>query len=117
MRQTRGLGECAAELADAQSSLVVLELTRQNFSGVLRLVSELGRKHPVARAIVLAERGLEDYEWLLREAGAIHFTSSPRELAGLERLVRNHFRRLPVIPTTLAAQVWETLPWSEATSA
>lgn len=114
LRQTRGLGECAAELAEFPTSLLALELTRQNFAGVLALLSAVGRKFPQARVVILAQRELGDYEWLFREAGAIHFTSSPRELAGLPGLVRRHFRRVPAPPaTSLAAQVWDALPWGD----
>jgi hypothetical protein len=114
LRQTRGLGAAAAELDEAPTSLLALELTRQDFTGVLALVSEIGHKFSRARVIILAERGLDDYEWLFREAGAVYFTSSPRELPGLADLVRRHFRRLPTLPAaSLAAQVWDTLPWND----
>jgi hypothetical protein len=114
LRQTRGLGAAAAELAEAPTSLLALELTRQNFTGVLAMMSEIGRKLSRARIMILAERGLDDYEWLFREAGAVYFTSSPRELPGVANLVRRHFNRLPAPPAaSVAAQVWDTLPWSD----
>jgi hypothetical protein len=117
LRQTRGLGECAHELAAAPASLLALEVTRENLSGVLTLLSDLGRKFPLARAMVLAERGLEPYEWLLREAGAVHFTTSPREPDELARLATRHVNRVGVSETHWAARIWSSLPWSDAATA
>lgn len=114
LRQTRGLAEAAGELAEAPTSLLALEVTRQNFTAVLAQVSEIERKLSPARVIILAQRGLGDYEWLFREAGAIYFTSSPRELSGLVNLTLRHFSRLPApAALSLAAQVWDALPWSD----
>jgi hypothetical protein len=50
---------------------------------------------------------------LLREAGAVHFTVSPRSLPGWTRSVVRHFERLPAPRANLAADVWNTLPWSD----
>ena len=74
LRQTHRLAECADELAESPDSLLALELTRENLSGLLDLLAGLGKKFPRARAVVLAERGWEPYESLVREAGAVHFT-------------------------------------------
>ena len=114
LRETRGLGECAAELAATPTSLLAFELTRQNFAGVLPIVSRIGGTFPRARVIILAQRGLDDYQWVLREAGAIHFTSSPRALLGLGDVIRRHFSGIPAPPiASLAAQAWDELPWSD----
>jgi hypothetical protein len=86
LRQTRGLEDCAADLEAFPTSLLVLELTRGNLLGLLELLWGLGRRYPLARAIVVAARELERYEWLAREAGAMHFTTSPRSGAELARL-------------------------------
>ncbi len=118
LRETRGLAECAAELAETPTSLLALEVTRQNFAAVLALVTRIGGKFPRARVIILAQRGLDDYEWALREAGAIHFTSSPRRLLGLASLIRRHFAGIPAPPiASLAAQAWDDLPWSDVAMA
>jgi hypothetical protein len=118
LRQTGGLRECALELAEHPSSLLAVELTGQNLAQVMALVTEVSRKWPHARIIVLAQRGLDACEWLLREAGAIHFTTSPRQLVGLGGLVRRHFERI-CVPSTAspAAHIWDALPWSGAATA
>ena len=112
MRQTRSLAECAAELAAAPQSLLALELSRQNVAGVLALLNGLGRQYPSAVAAVLAERGWESYEWLLREAGAMHFTTSPRQADELVRLAVRHISRQSAPQKNFAAQIWDALPWS-----
>ncbi len=112
MRQTRSLAECAAELAAAPESLLALELSRQNVAGILALLSSLGRQYPSAAALVLAERGWESYEWLLREAGTMHFTTSPRQPDELVRLVAGHISRQSAPQQNFAAQIWDALPWS-----
>jgi hypothetical protein len=114
LRQTRGLGECALELAAAPSSLLAVELNRENAAGVLSLLNTVGRRFPLAVALVLAERGLESHEWLLREAGAVHFTTSPREADDVARLALRHFSRQAAPAQSLATRIWDALPWSEA---
>lgn len=113
LRQTRGLRECSDELALSPASLLVLELTLENLGGVLALVGDLGHKFPLARAIVVAERHLAPYECLLREAGAAHFTTSPRESRCLAGLASRHVDRTAVPMTDLATEIWDELPWIE----
>ncbi len=112
-------GRCtsAAGLAAAPASLLALELTRENCSEVLALVSDMRREFPLARVLVLADRGMEAFEWLLREAGAVHFTTSPRMLDGLAHLVRSHFSRIPEPPAEFATRLWDSLPWRDVATA
>jgi hypothetical protein len=114
LRETRGLAECADELEAAPGSLLALETTRKNLSGVLDLLADVARRYPGARAVVLAERGLEPYEWLMREAGAAHFTTSPREAEDLARLAERHVGRAGSSQADPAARIWRSLPWSDA---
>jgi hypothetical protein len=113
LRQTRGLRECAGELALAPCSLLALELTLENLAGVLALLGDLDQKFPLARAIVVAERRLAAYKWLLREAGAVHFTTSPRESRCLAGMASRHVDRTAVPMTDLATEIWDELPWNE----
>ena len=112
--QTRALAECSAALAAAPMSLVALETSAGNLNGVLAWLAQLPATFPLARAVVLADHGLQSHEWLLREAGAVHFAISPRELDGLAPLMQNHLARLPAPNASFAEQVWNSLPWSEA---
>ena len=113
LQQTRSLAECTTELAAAPTSLVALEVTAANFAGVLPWLGRLSARHPLARAVVLADRGLVNGEWLLREAGALHVTTSPRDLGWFRGLIKNHLAGLPSPKVGLARELWDALPWSE----
>src|SRR5262249_28070256 len=112
VRQTRSLDECRKELAAAPASLVVLELSPGNVLGVLQCLTDWNGEFPLARPVVVAERGLAAFEWLVREAGAVDFISSPRRLGFLAGIARRHAERLPVSLSDPAEQIWSTLPWS-----
>jgi hypothetical protein len=113
VRETRNFADCRRELTAWPASLVAVEVSRTNVAGALDLLTEVARKYPLARAAAVAERGCEPYEWLLREAGAIHFTTSPRESDALARLAVRLAARGPVPRTTLVAQIWDSLPWQD----
>jgi hypothetical protein len=112
LRQTRGLDDCAAELEMAPASLLVLELTRENLLRLLEMLSGLGRRYPLARAIVVAAREFERYEWLVREAGALHFATSPRAGAQLVRLAMRQAQSGNSTEGETDAQAWTALPWT-----
>ena len=114
MRQIRSLDQCAGELAELPGSLLALELRRENLLGVLDLLVELGREFPLARFVMLAERGCEEYEKLMHEAGAVYFSTSPRQLSSVARLASNHLQRQPTMRVSLAAEIWSSLPWGDA---
>ncbi len=111
--ETRTPADCRCELAARPASLVAVELLQTNVTGTLDLLALVARTFPLARAVAVAERGWEPYEWLLREAGAIHFTTSPRQSDALARLAVRHAARVPLPRTTLVAQIWDSLPWQE----
>jgi hypothetical protein len=117
IRQTRALSECGAALAAAPTSLVALEVNAGNVSGALSWLVQMPTRFPLARAVVLADRRLVSYEWLLRDAGAVHFTTSPRELARVASIVRNHLSRLPASNASFAELMWDSLPWGEVATA
>lgn len=113
LQQTRRLAECVDALAEAPDSLLALELTRENVSGVLDLLADLGQKFPRTRAVVLADRSCASYEGLMREAGAVHFTTSPRESENLARLAKRHRETIPASRASAVALIWDSLPWSD----
>ncbi len=114
LRETRSLAECREELAQAPASLLAVELSPGRLSESLDLLSDVGRAYPLARTVMMAPRGCESYEELLGEAGAVHFTTSPRTAATIARLAARHAARVPRPRTTFAAQIWESLPWPDA---
>lgn len=114
LRETRSLAECRAELAAAPASVLVVEITPARLSGTLDLVADAPRLFPLASIVVVGPRDSASCESLVREAGAVHFTTSPSAAAEIARLTLRHAERVPRPRTSLAAQIWESLPWPEA---
>ena len=112
--ETRSLAECFDELAQSPAGLAVVELTAAGVTALLRRLAQWQRDFPLARMAVVADRSLAGCEWLLREAGAVHFTCSPRQLGPLARLVRRHLAKAPSAPpASLSEQIWASLPWGK----
>jgi hypothetical protein len=109
--QTRTLAECRDMLAEYRSSFLVLEVTRSNLDLLLRRLPEIERRFPAARVAVVAEREMARCEFLLREAGAIHFTTSARRLQAIAIAAQRHLNQLPRPELSLVETIWDTLPW------
>jgi hypothetical protein len=114
IRQLRVLGDVTAELALSPASLLVVEVAAANFSPVLELLGEMGRAFPLARAVAVGEQNAESPRDALREAGAVDFVTSPRSADRIAGIVRRHLERAPRPRLTLAARIWESLPWQDA---
>ncbi|MHB1033527.1 MAG: hypothetical protein ACYC35_01600 [Pirellulales bacterium] len=111
IHQTRSLEECWEALARCPASLAVLELTKANAEALIRRLADLDRRFPQARAIVVAARSLAAYENLAREAGAIHFETSPRRLGAVAATWRRHRDALPERKMNTPARILAGLPW------
>jgi hypothetical protein len=98
-------------LARWPASFLVVELTRANAEALVARMASLGREFPLARAAVVADRKLGWCEWTLREAGAVHFAVSPREMAPLARVAVRHLDAAPSPERTLTERIWARLPW------
>jgi hypothetical protein len=85
--ETRTLDECWRRLVRQPAALAALELTADNVRPLLATLLRLQSELPEVRAIVMAERRLNAYGDLVREAGAIHFIVSPRALGDVNVLV------------------------------
>ena len=109
--EARSLPECWEMLARWPASLLVVELTRWNARALIERMASLGREYPLARIAVVAERNLASCEWLVREAGAVHFLVSPRRLGPLARLAVRHLDAAPRPERTLTERIWDHLPW------
>ncbi len=109
--ETRSLAECWEELAEAPAGFVVLELTAATADDLLRRMARLEGEFPLAAAAVVADRSLAGYQWLAREAGAVHFTCSARQLGPMARLARCHLDRAPSLPQSITGRIWASLPW------
>ena len=110
---TRSLTECAGELAAAPGSLVAVELTVRIAAALAAFVGRTNDRMTPTRVIVLAERKLAEYEWWMREAGAVHFETSPRKLGVLSGLIARHARDVVPPPASLRDRIWMRLPWGD----
>ncbi|MCH8924492.1 MAG: hypothetical protein IIA67_15250 [Planctomycetes bacterium] len=110
--ETRTWGECLGQLCEASRSVVALELVPQGVERVLAALEELDRRFPHAVPIVLAARSMRAHGPLMREAGAMHFASSPRRLDVVAQLVRRHLDRMPEPAGSLRDTVWARMPWA-----
>jgi hypothetical protein len=108
--ETRHLAECWETLAAAPAAFLVVELTAQGAGDLLDRMARLPREYPLARVAVVAARRLAAYEWLLREAGAVDFTCSPRRLGPLGEAAVRHLAAVPLPHQGLAERIWATLP-------
>jgi len=110
--ETRTLDYCWRELAASPASFVIVELAG-DIGTLLRRLARLGGEYPAARAAVVADRPLAQCEWLLREAGAVHFLCSPRQAGPLAQLACRHLAQVPPPPQSLTERIWATLPWDD----
>ena len=110
--ETRSLAECGERIAELSAALVAVELTPSNLDAVLDWLLSAERSFPESRIVMLADRGLEEYELLARELGAVHFTTSPRSLAELVPLVRAAGAARST-QQGLTEQILADLPWSD----
>jgi DNA-binding response OmpR family regulator len=109
--ETRSLNECWQELEKSPASFLALELLPGGEETLLRRLLDLGQRFRHAHAVVLSQRGLEQREWLLREAGSLHVVLAPSDLPAVAGLVRRHLQQVPRPERTLREAVWDRLPW------
>ena len=109
--ETRSPEDCLQHLREFPAAFVVLELAAEDRDRALELLLEITTRHRGAAAAVVAERTIQEYEWSLRELGAVHFIVSPRELPALCRMVERHAARAPREELELEARAWASLPW------
>lgn len=109
--ETRSVAECFEALAKAPASFAIVELSRGNAEALAARVADLERDFPLARLAVVASGELADYQWLMREAGAVCFVTSPRRLAPLAEAACRHLDQAPTPQQTLVERIWDELPW------
>jgi DNA-binding NtrC family response regulator len=109
--ECRSLREAWDALTQTPAAFLVAEAARENLDTLLRRMDWFSRDFPHARVAIVASRGIARYEWLLREAGAVHFLTSPRKLASLAGLAIRHLANVPPTSQTLAERIWASLPW------
>ena len=110
--ETRTFADCWEELADSPASFVILELG-PDVEGLLRRLTRRSREFPAARTAVVADRRLTDHQWLMREAGAVHFVCSLRRVGPLAQLACRHLAQVPPPQQSLTERIWSNLPWGK----
>jgi len=99
------------ELALSPCSLIVVEITAENVGRMTAWLAGLRRRWPHAVPIAVAERGLAEWESLVREAGAENWFESPSQLAGIVRMFRRQLLRYPPPLPDLRTAWRDRLPW------
>lgn len=122
--ETRSLAECWQQLAMAPTATLVWELTTDNLGALVGGLLRLNRDFPGAAAVVVADRRLSVAGGLVREAGAVHFVSSPRALEPVADIVRRRVAAQAKSPLAAAPSIagWGNLlneitaglPWSDS---
>ncbi len=112
MLETRSLFDCTEELGNHPGSFVVLELRARNAPALVQWLSQLDQEDCQARAAVVADRSLDAWEQVVREAGAVWFVTSPRNVGLLARMARRHLQTVPKPRRDLVEEVWDWLPWA-----
>ncbi len=113
VRECRTLADAEQMLDRWSASLVAVEVTPAGFATVLCWLADLQCRWPLARAVALVSRELdEEARWALREAGAIHVALSPRELHSVARIAVRHLAHAPARETTARERIFGSLPWA-----
>jgi hypothetical protein len=111
LRETRSLTELRETLREFPASFAALEIGAENVVAATEALWEFYERYPSGRAAVLAERGIATLERAVREAGAIEFIVSPRELDRILAAAKRHFSGLPRAMHALPEEVFRALPW------
>ncbi len=95
-------------------SFLVVELTSENLSEILNALRWMECFAPGGRLAVLADRRWAGLEWMLREAGIVHWTTSLRAVGPLVEMALGHLKRSARPAATLRERIWRRLPWAKA---
>ena len=109
--ETRSFAACREELSAAPAAVVAWELAAWSAPNLSAEIVARLRERPAAHGAVLAGEAWKDWEWLLREAGGLHFVTSPRRLAPVAELARRSHVQRPAALPGIAARILAELPW------
>ena len=104
--------EAWAALTETPAAFLIAEALPENLDHLLRRMAWFSRDFPQSRIAVVGPREMARCEWVLREAGAVHFLTSPRRLTPLAGLVVRHLAGVPVPSQTMTQRIWASLPWA-----
>jgi hypothetical protein len=111
--ETRSISECRDEMMATPESLVVVEFSPTNAAAAADLFSYADRWLAASRSLAVADREHSTLEPIAREAGAVDFVTSPRQLPRVLGMIRRHFARASAKPKSLAiAMLQRYASWS-----
>lgn len=96
------------------ATVVVVELRSDGLSAALDALVNVECRDRRVLCVAVADEELAEIESVAREAGAVHFLTSPRRIAELVTLGKRHQARVPAPAQTLRERVLAELPWSDA---
>ncbi len=111
--ETRSWPDAWHALQEVPRSVVAIELRRGNLVEIVRGLVLMRCDAPQAAAIVLGDPSLASAEWTLREAGAVHFVTSPRNLTPVASLVLRLLTTAELPSPNEREAIWERLPWKK----
>jgi hypothetical protein len=109
--ETRTLEECAARLRESPASLVVVELTAENWPAVCRWLSWQAGQFVHMRAVAVATADVRDVDAVVRSAGAHHVVDSIARLGKLTRWIVRHIQQAPHSKSSVRQWTWSRMPW------
>jgi hypothetical protein len=112
--ESRSLADCRRELEVSPASVVALEVSTANAAALGEWIERASREFPQARFVVIGARDAVEWEWWMREAGAIAAEFSPRRLGPIVRLARRHLAAAPEEVLTFGEAVRRRMPWRSA---
>lgn len=113
VEETRSIDQCGEALCRAPHSVFALEIGPADWNPRVRWLWSTSHAFANARAIVLASRGMEQADWLFREAGAAWVAYSTRNTAVMTRFVRQCLGPKSASRPEFPERIWERLPWAQ----
>jgi hypothetical protein len=118
--ETRSIDETTDTLQKFRKSLVLLQLHPRQSKRIVTLLRRLDFEFRQSSAVVLGDRRLRPaWEDLVREAGAIDYIKSPRQIGRLINLIEHHSqlvrRNASEIDSDLFLEerILANLPWGD----
>jgi hypothetical protein len=113
VHETRNWADCCQAMQPAERVLLALEMREDNVEEVLRRLFALRQSDADIGTVILTRRALREYEWPLRELGALHVALSPRNLQPLVGLAQRFLHQAEKSPQNPHDWAWERLPWPD----
>lgn len=97
-----------------RGSFLVVELWPDTLPQILNVLRWIERFAPESRLAVVTHPQWAELEWMFRQAGLVHFISSPRQVGPLAQLALRHLKRVAQRRGSLAERIWRRLPFGSA---